>query len=455
MSTRISLDDPAAEPACPDGAGDGSTRARGWRQWRAVVRIVQVRLRLLLIFFVAFLVVGQWDVLRTWFERLTAPRVEPRQQAISTDTEYFCPMDPGVVSDWPARCGVCNMALVRRSRADMGHLPDGVIARMQFSPYRLQIAGIRTAPVEYRPLAYEIVCGGTLRDEADASGTRRLVVEAEIPRLRAQRLTANSLVEILSPELPAADPRIAHVRSIEPPANPQRLSWSLLAELDEPPGELSGGAAVRARLKFPVAETEPFSALPEHSEHAGQVLAVPEAALIPSGQKRIVYLESAPGMFDAVEVRVGARAEGYYPVAQGLKAGQRVAAAGAFLIDAETRLDPHLAASYFGAQRATAPSAAAGAGSPVPASATTTESADQARSIAAALAELPPAQQAAARQQAACPVTGLALGTMGKPVAVTVAGRLVFLCCAGCEASLRKEPSKYLPKLPVPAAPRP
>ena len=315
------------------------------------MRIVQVRLRLLLIFLVAFLVVGQWDVLRTWFERLTAPRIEPRQQAISTDTEYFCPMDPGVVSDWPARCGVCNMALVRRSRADMGHLPDGVMARMQFSPYRLQIAGIRTAPVEYRPLAYEIVCGGTLRDEADPSGTRRLVVEAEIPRLWAQRLTANSVVEILSPDLPAADPWIAHIRSIEPPANGQRLSWSMLAEFDEPPGELSVGVAVRARLKFPVAETEPFTSLPERSEHAGQVLAVPEAALIPSGQKRIVYVESAPGMFDAVEVRVGARAEGYYPVAQGLKAGQRVAAAGAFLIDAETRLDPHLAASYFGRRR--------------------------------------------------------------------------------------------------------
>ena len=32
-------------------------------------------------------------------------------------------------------------------------LPDGVVARMQLSPYRLQLAGIRTAPVAYRPLA--------------------------------------------------------------------------------------------------------------------------------------------------------------------------------------------------------------------------------------------------------------------------------------------------------------
>jgi hypothetical protein len=30
---------------------------------------------------------------------------------------------------------------------------------------------------------------------------------------------------------------------------------------------------------------------------------------------------------------------------------------------------------------------------------------------------------------------------------VDVAGRPVFLCCAGCEARLRQDPEKYLAKL--------
>ena len=39
----------------------------------------------------------------------------------------------------------------------------------------------------------------------------------------------------------------------------------------------------------------------------------------------------------------------YYPVLSGLEPGQRVATAGAVLLDAETRLNPSVAASYFGA----------------------------------------------------------------------------------------------------------
>ena len=74
-----------------------------------------------------------------------SPRA-PRSSAVSADTEYFCPMDPGVVSDWPGRCGICNMALVRRKRGEAVALPDGVVARMQLSPYRIQLAGIQTAP---------------------------------------------------------------------------------------------------------------------------------------------------------------------------------------------------------------------------------------------------------------------------------------------------------------------
>ena len=43
-----------------------------------------------------------------------------------------------------------------------------------------------------------------------------------------------------------------------------------------------------------------------------------------------------------------------YPVVKGGEAGMRVATAGSFLIDAETRLNPAAAGSYFGASGAPA-----------------------------------------------------------------------------------------------------
>jgi YHS domain-containing protein len=51
------------------------------------------------------------------------------------------------------------------------------------------------------------------------------------------------------------------------------------------------------------------------------------------------------------------------------------------------------------------------------------------------------------RKQGVCPVSGEPLGSMGKPVKVTVKGQTVFLCCPSCEEDLRKEPDKFLAKL--------
>src|SRR5262249_6326791 len=81
----------------------------------------------------------------------------------------------------------------------------------------------------------------------------------------------------------------------------------------------------------------------------GMVPAVPESAVVDTGSKKIVYVESESGMFDGVEVVVGPRCGDFYPVLGGLEAGQRVATAGAFLIDAQARLSPGAATSYFGA----------------------------------------------------------------------------------------------------------
>ena len=81
----------------------------------------------------------------------------------------------------------------------------------------------------------------------------------------------------------------------------------------------------------------------------GVVLTVPELAVIDTGAKKMVYVEHEPGVFDGVEVELGPPSDGFYPVVKGLRAGDRVAAAGAFLVDAETRLNPAAGAAYVGA----------------------------------------------------------------------------------------------------------
>ena len=141
---------------------------------------------------------------------------------------------------------------------------------------------------------------------------------------------------------------------------------------------------------------------------AGQVLTVPASAVVDAGARKVVFVESMPGMFDGVEVVLGPRCGDLYPVVRGLEAGQRVAFAGAFLLDAETRLNPSLAAGYFGAgrgERAAAPGPLASATKPAT------------PATAAAFQELAPEDRLLAERQKLCPVTNKPLGSMGTPAA--------------------------------------
>jgi Cu(I)/Ag(I) efflux system membrane fusion protein len=70
------------------------------------------------------------------------------------------------------------------------------------------------------------------------------------------------------------------------------------------------------------------------------VLSVPESAVIDTGRRTIVYIEAEPGVYEGREVTLGPRIGDHFPVLEGLAPGEKVAAGGAFLIDAESRLNP-------------------------------------------------------------------------------------------------------------------
>lgn len=114
-----------------------------------LLRAIQVRFRFVFALGLLAAMMAGWPWLRGGWDRVSAlwHRHSPAA-SVSGDREFFCPMDPGVVSAWPAICPVCNMDLITRKKSDATLLPEGVLARMQFTPYRIQLAGIRTSPVK-------------------------------------------------------------------------------------------------------------------------------------------------------------------------------------------------------------------------------------------------------------------------------------------------------------------
>src|SRR5262245_18410309 len=113
------------------------------RRIALTARVMQVRLRFVAVLLIALLVVGFWGNLRKFWDTMAHRMMGAHvgEQAVAGETESWCPMCPGVVSDWPAICPVCNMDMICRKRGQAVVHPEGLVARMQFSPYRVQLAG--------------------------------------------------------------------------------------------------------------------------------------------------------------------------------------------------------------------------------------------------------------------------------------------------------------------------
>jgi len=428
--------------------------------WK-VAGLVLARGRFVLLVGGLLVLIAIWPYLRNSWDKLTRP--PSARGGVSADTEYWCPMCPGVVSDWPSKCPVCSMTLVRRGKDDMTPLPDGVVARIQLSPYRLQLAGIRTSPVEFMRLEREVVVGGQLEAESGSQTSSSLVMAADVFERDAALLAVGQEARLACDACPG-ETFSARISELTPAATPA-AGRRVRLRVEDSRGELRPGVYAAASFRFPVArfdvqrraeldrwrdraaiatgfaavgrldgfppvEGPLFALLEAGSRHAagqeGYVLAVPESAVIDTGSRRVVYVETMVGTFDAVEVRLGRRSGDHYPVRAGLEAGQRVATAGAILLDAETRLNPNVAATYFGSGSRTR------TGSQSTPDALQTESSDR---------------QLIARQKV-CPVTGGDLYAMDGPVKLVVDGRVVFICCEGCEKPLRQKSALYLPKLP-------
>lgn len=165
-----------------------------------------------------------------------------------------------------------------------------------------------------------------------------------------------------------------------------------------------------------------FSSQPQEES---KVVSVPRSAVLMAGKNSVVYVETEPGRFQIRRVDVGHSGADRIVIHKGVEPGEKVAMRGNFLIDSQMQLAGN--PSLINPDKYVAPVVN-----------------EPAAEVLAALAKLPPHDQEMASLQQFCPVTELALGSMGTPPKAEINGRTVFLCCEGCRGSLMKEPEKYL-----------
>jgi membrane fusion protein, copper/silver efflux system len=123
------------------------------------------------------------------------------------------------------------------------------------------------------------------------------------------------------------------VAFIDPVLDSATRSARVRIELPNPAGELKLGMFADARIEVPTAN----------------VVTVPKGAVIDTGTRKVVYVETAPNAFSPRDVKTGGASADRVAILEGLREGDRVVAAANFFIDAQTQLSGGAAAQYSGA----------------------------------------------------------------------------------------------------------
>ena len=198
-----SAPDTGATPMLPELSG----RQKLW----LVGLVIMKRVRFIAILAGVGLFILQWDNLKSRWDRLTHPRAAANRE-LPSDQEFYCSMDPQVVrttyepnGDVPG-CPICGMPLSIRAKGQKEELPAGITGRVRLSPERMQMAGIKTVAVDYRPVARQTKTVGYVT--YDESGLSRIVsrVDGYVEKLYVDKSYAvvkkgDPLAEIYSPDL--------------------------------------------------------------------------------------------------------------------------------------------------------------------------------------------------------------------------------------------------------------
>ena len=141
------------------------------------------------------------------------------------------------------------------------------------------------------------------------------VSEEEIPLVS---LGQRARIEVTA----APGEREGRVSFLQPTLDASTRTLRVRFDVENPDGALKPGMYATVSLERPL----------------GDVVALPEEAVIDTGERKLVFVEVAEGRFQPREVKLGRKGETHYEVLEGVTAGERVVVSAQFLLDSESRL---------------------------------------------------------------------------------------------------------------------
>ncbi len=112
------------------------------------------------------------------------------------------------------------------------------------------------------------------------------------------------------------------IKAVDPILSAETRSLKVRVEVPNPEGLLKLEMFVNASIQVEL----------------GRKLAIPEEAVIDTGERNVAFVDLGEGRIEPREVTVGREADGYYELLSGVREGEKVVTSAQFLIDSESKL---------------------------------------------------------------------------------------------------------------------
>jgi len=154
-------------------------------------------------------------------------------------------------------------------------------------------------------------------------------VQAEVHEFEISRVPPGTSAVVTTQAYPGREFH-GKVAFVDPYMNVETRTLKIRVDLPNPGGLLKPDMFVRVAFRG----------------RKGTVLAVPESAVLVTGERAMSWVEVEPNTFEPRMIRVGGRSNGTYEILSGLSEGETVVTSAGFLIDSESQLkggqsDPH------------------------------------------------------------------------------------------------------------------
>jgi Cu(I)/Ag(I) efflux system membrane fusion protein len=172
-----------------------------------------------------------------------------------------------------------------------------------------------------------------MKDLYEIADLSKVWIQAEVYEDEVNAIAEGAEATVHLAALPGEYLR-ARVTFISPTLDELTRTARIRLEVPNPEGKLRPGMYGTVALPVPL----------------GEAIAVDDQAVLDSGTRQIVFVETAEGEYEPREVTLGPRADGQVVVRSGIEVGERIVTSGNFFVDSESRLKAALLGGTVGTE---------------------------------------------------------------------------------------------------------